>query len=128
MLDPLDDAVSKMTTAIENELVVRDFLDNFRSRDVAQLAPFLDPDVVYQPSTCSRISGRTEVLRLCAAILENFEVFEFIPRRVAARGSTVMLEQTLRVRFPGAAERVLMSFACFEVHGYQIRSWRQLQG
>lgn len=127
-MDPLDDAVTKMTGAIENELVVRDFLENFTSRDVTQLAPFLDPDVVYQPRTCSRIRGRAEVLRLCEAILESFEVFEFVPRTIACSGAVVMLDQTLRVRFPGEDERVLMSFACFELRDFQIVSWRQLQG
>jgi limonene-1,2-epoxide hydrolase len=117
-----------MTASIENELVVRDFLDNFRSRDVAQLVPFLDADVVYQPSACSRIRGRTEVLRLCAAVLGNFEVFEFVPQRIATNGSTVLLDQALRVRFPGEDERILMSFACFELRDFQITSWRQLHG
>lgn len=128
MPEPIDDAVAKMTVSIENELVVRDFLDNFRAREVEQLVPFLDADVVYQPSTCSRVHGRTEVLRLCQAILESFELFEIVPNRVATSGSMVLLDQTLRIRFPGEAERTLMSLACFEVHHFQITSWRQLQG
>jgi limonene-1,2-epoxide hydrolase len=128
MLDPLDDAVSKMTASIENELVVRDFLDNVKSRDVAQLVPFLGSDVVYQPNSWSRIRGRAEVLRLCEAIFGRFEVFEFVPIKVATCESMVMLDQTLHVRFPGEMERVLMSFASFEVRDFQIVSWRQLQG
>lgn len=128
MSEPLDEAVAKITAAIENELVVRDFLENFRAREVEQLVPFLDADVVYQPSTCGSVRGRAEVLRLCQAILEAFELFEIIPNRVVASGSVVLLDQTLRVRFPGEDERALMSFACFEVHDFQITSWRQLQG
>ena len=128
MLDPLDDALSRMTASLENELVVRDFLDNFRARDLDQLVPFLDTDVVYQPATCRQIRGRAAVLQLCAAILESFEVFDIVPDRVASSGSIVMLDQTIHVRFPGEPERTLMSLACFEVRDFQITAWRQLQG
>ncbi|MBF4613436.1 limonene-1,2-epoxide hydrolase family protein [Curtobacterium sp. VKM Ac-1376] len=128
MLEPIDDAVSKMTASVENELVVRDFLDNLRARDVEQLAPFLDADVVYQPSTCGRVHGRAEVLGVCRTIVDRFERFEFIPNRVAVSGPVVLLDQTLLIRFPGGADRTLMSFACFEVHDFQITSWRQLHG
>jgi limonene-1,2-epoxide hydrolase len=128
MIDPLDDAISRMTAAIENELVVRDFLDNFANRDVTQLAPFLSTDVTYQPSSCSRVLGRDAVLRLCGAIIDGFEVFEFLPNRVATCGSTVLVEQTLRFRLPGQPDRELISFARFDVIGAQISMWRQTPG
>jgi limonene-1,2-epoxide hydrolase len=128
MIDPLDDALSKMTATIENELVVRDFLANFAHRDVTQLAPFLSTDITYQPSSCSRVRGRNAVLRLCGAIIDGFEVFEFIPNRVATCGSTVLVEQTLHVRLPGQPDRELFSFARFDVIGAQIGLWRQMHG
>lgn len=128
MVDPLDDAVARMTAAIENELVVRDFLDNFAHGDVTQLVPFLRTDVTYQPSSCSRVQGRDAVLRLCAAIMDGFEVFEFIPVHVATCDATVLVEQTLHFRFPGQPDRELISFARFDVIGAQISLWRQLHG
>ncbi|RKR76335.1 nuclear transport factor 2 family protein [Frondihabitans australicus] len=128
MLDPLEEAVAKMTTAVEHELVVRDFIDNLNTHDVLELEPFLSTHVVYQPSTCSLVRGRGEVLRLCEAIIDNFEIFRIEPIHVATCGDRVLVEQALLLGFPGQPIRELMSFASFEVHDCQITVWRQLHG
>ena len=128
MLDPLNDALSKWTTAIEEELVVRDFLANVGNRDLRQLEPFLSPDVVYEPSANERVLGRHDVLRMCQSIFDGFETFTITPTHVAVSGTVVLVEQILRLGLIGKPVCELLSFASFEITGFQIVAWRQLHG
>jgi len=128
MLDPLNDALSKWTTVIEEELVVRDFLSNVGHRDARQLEPFLSPAVVYEPSLTDRVCGRHDVLRMCQSIFDGFETFTMTPRNVAVSGGTVLVEQTLRLGLPGKPVCDLRSFASFDIVSFQIVAWRQLHG
>jgi len=128
MLDPLNDALSNWTTMIEEELVVRDFLSNIGNRDAHQLAPFLSPDVVYEPNRSDRVRGRSQVLSMCEGIFEGFETFAITPTSVAVTGRVVLVEQTLRIGVTDSPVCELLSFASFEIVDFQIVAWRQLHG
>jgi limonene-1,2-epoxide hydrolase len=128
MVDPLNDALSKWTMVIEEELVVRDFLSNVGHRDARQLEPFLSPDVVYEPSLTDRVRGRHDVLRMCQSIFDGFETFTLTPTNVAVSGHVVLVEQVLRLGLVGKPVCELRSFASFEIAAYQIVAWRQLHG
>ena len=128
MLDPLGDALSKWTTAIEDELVVRDFLANVGNRDALQLEPFLSADVVYEPNAYERVRGRHDVLRMCQSLFDGFETFTITPNHVAVSGTVVLVEQKLRIGLPGQPACELLSFASFEIAAFQIVAWRQLHG
>ena len=114
--------------AIEEELVVRDFLSNIGNRDARQLEPFLSADVVYEPNRCECVRGRRNVLRMCENIFDGFETFTITPTNVAATGRVVLVEQTLRLGIAGEPVCELLSFASFEISAFQIVTWRLIHG
>jgi limonene-1,2-epoxide hydrolase len=128
MDDRVNDALSHWTSAMEEELVVRDFLSNLGNRDATQLEPFLSPDVVYEPSARARVRGRQNVTRMCQDIFDGFETYAITPKNVAVCGRVVLVEQTLRLGIEGMPVYDLLSFASFEIVDFQIVAWRQLHG
>jgi len=128
MDDRVNDALSHWTSAMEEELVVRDFLSNLGNRDATQLEPFLSTDVVYEPSARSRVRGRQNVVRMCQDIFDGFETYAITPMNVAVSGRVVLVEQTLQLGLEGMPVYTLLSFASFEIIDFQIVAWRQLHG
>lgn len=114
--------------AVERELVVRAFLVAFNERDFSAMAALVDKDMNYEPKSCERVVGKPAVLRVFAGLFENIAKFEFNPRYVAVAGETVLMEQTITVRFDNEPERQMVGMANFTVRGDVITLWRQLHG
>lgn len=112
----------------ETELIVRGFLAAFNSRSIRSIAAFLGDDFEYQPRACERVTGQAAALAVFAGLFDNIELFEFIPIVVVVSGSTVLVEQSIRVRFHGEAERTLYGLASFTVGAGVVLKWRQLHG
>jgi len=128
MPEGCEDAAVRGVAMIENELVVRDFLDVWSARDSTQLIPFLHPEVVYSASTWQEVAGRPQVLGMCDEIHRAFAEIRVALVTIAVVGSTVLTEQALHLRLPGEEGRWVRCFASYEIRASQIVTWRQLHG
>jgi limonene-1,2-epoxide hydrolase len=123
------DLASLGITRIENELLVRDFLEVLSMRDAAALDPFLHPDVRFNGSSTSQAAGKAAVLHVCEQLFANFPVYEVQAVAMSSVGRVVLVEEAVRVSIDASCNaHWLIGFASFEVVGYQIVSWRQLHG
>jgi limonene-1,2-epoxide hydrolase len=123
------DLAAQGITRIENELLVRDFLDVLNLRDLHGLDPFLHSDVRFNGSSSSEAVGKPAVLHVCAQVFDNFPVFEVQTLVMTSVDRFVLVEEAVRAApEDGCNPVVLMGFASFEIVDYQIVNWRQLHG
>jgi limonene-1,2-epoxide hydrolase len=122
-----DPAVSGIAQ-LENELLIRDFVDRFSDGDLVALEPLIHPHIVYQPSSTRAIYGRKGVMEMCRDIHQSFQSVRMNLLHVAASGSSVITEQTLRLTLVDEEPHCLISFASYDLQDFQIVGWRQLHG
>ena len=116
-------------TRLENELVVRDFVQVFGSGDARALEPFLHRDVRFSGMDGATASGRRAVVAVCEQIFTVFPVFTVDVVRIASVDASVLVEEELGVVLGhGAVTRTLPGFASFEIDDFQIVSWHQVHG
>lgn len=113
---------------LENELLIRDFVDRFSDGDLEALEPLIHPHVVYQPSSTRAIYGREGVMEMCRDIHRSFHSVRMNLVHVAVSGSSVITEQSLRLALRDEEPHCLMSFASYDLEQFQIVGWRQLHG
>ena len=124
------DAIGREATTgiqqLERELIVRDFVALLNDRAHVELHPFLADDVVYRPSASKSVWGRNAVTRMIADLHASFDQWTTNLESVAVCGDTVLTEQRLRLRLPGATTVEVMGFASFRLAGTQISAWSQI--
>lgn len=113
---------------LENELLIRDFVDRFSDGDLEALELLLHPHVVYQPSSTRAIYGRDGVMEMCRDIHRSFRSVRMNLLHVAVSGSSVVTEQALRLSLHDEEPHCLMSFATYDLESFRIVGWRQLHG
>ncbi|PPF16812.1 MULTISPECIES: nuclear transport factor 2 family protein [unclassified Rathayibacter] len=128
MAESWQDASVRGVAMIENELVVRDFLEVWGARDSRQLIPFLHPEVVYSASSSQEIAGRARVLEMCDEVHRAFTEIRIALVTIAVAGSVVLTEHALHLRSDTGEGHWLRCFGSYELRGEQIVTWRQLHG
>jgi len=129
MLDGMPSAANEITgeqaeTSSTATLVVEQFLEHLRSKDIDRAAALLAVDVEYENVGLPMVRGRERVRRLLRATLGRAAAgFEVYVHAISADGSTVLTERTdvlklgrLRVQF----------WVCgrFDVRDAEIVLWR----
>lgn len=112
--------------ALENELLVRDFIDLLNDGAVSELRGFLHPDVQYRASSAPAVSGCDLVLALLQQFLDAFEHVRFRIQTIGLAERIVLVQHLLELQLPGDDRYQLDSFASFELRDYQIVRWQQV--
>ena len=103
--------------------VVRTFLAALERLDLDAAGELLDPDVVYENVSASRVVGRAATLRLLGSLFRPCSGFEATVHRMAATGPVVLTERTDAI----VVGRLRVAFwvcGTFEVHDGRITLWR----
>lgn len=103
--------------------VVRAFLAALERLDLDAAGALLDPDVVYENVSASRVEGRDATVRFLRTFLRPATGFEATVHRLAATGPVVLTERTDAV----VVGRLRVAFwvcGTFEVHDGRITLWR----
>lgn len=112
--------------ALENELLVRDFVDHFNRGSIEQLAQFLHPNVLYRASNGPAVRGRVLVLASIAKSRQTFSHIEVVLRAVGLAEGTVLVEFGIQLAEPGTMPRWRTGFASFAMRDNLIAEWRQI--
>jgi limonene-1,2-epoxide hydrolase len=129
MFEQFHELAHQGITRMENELLVRDFMEMVSLGEPTALEPFLHRDVKFSGSAGAQAVGKGSVIRLCQLFTQAFFAFELKVVTIASVGDTVLVEQTAHVRVDEQCHRhALMGFAALDVVDFQIVSWRQLFG
>ena len=116
-------------TRLENELLVRDFVEVLTVGDARALEPFLHRDVKFSGMAGACATGKHAVLSVCEQIFAEFPVFTVDVVAIASVDSSVLVEEELRVGLRGGVvTRRLSGFASFGIEDFQILSWHQVHG
>ncbi|WP_314146032.1 nuclear transport factor 2 family protein [uncultured Leifsonia sp.] len=128
MSDEFGDLAAQGITRIENELLIRDFLEVMSLRDAQAMDPFLHPEVRFTGPS-SEVEGKTAVLDLCRELFDTLSTFEVKAVVMSSVEQFVLVEEVVWVSFDAACRaHSLMGFASFEIVNYQVINWRQLHG
>ena len=114
--------------ALENELLVRDFIDLLNDGAVNEMRTFLHPDVTYRAASADVVVGCDAVLAIVRQFLDAFEHVHFRVQSVGLAERIVLVQHHLHVQLPGENVHRLDSFAKFELDGYRIIHWQQVHG
>lgn len=110
---------------VDNDTLVRNFVNTFTNRDVDLLAPFLDEDVVYRNYGDPEVHGRDQVLNVWREAFHKYETVRFETVNQAVNGSIVLAEQIHGLALPGKQMATTMNMAVYEVHDEKIHAWRE---
>lgn len=128
MLDESQSRRQRGVVALENELVVRDFIDLFNDGAIDEMRDFLHPDVTYQSASAPPISGCDAVLSAVRQLLEAFEQIHFRVQAVGLSERTVIVQHHLHLQLPGEDVHRVESFAKFDLDAFRIIHWQQVHG
>lgn len=112
--------------ALENELLVRDFVDCFNHGTIEHLAQFLHPAIVYRASDGPAMRGRALVLAAMAKTRMTFEEVEVVLRSVGLSEERVLVEFGIQLAVGGEVPRWRTGFASFQLRDHLIAEWRQM--
>lgn len=112
--------------ALENELLVRDFVDHFNRGTIEQLAQFLHPNITYRASDGPALRGRAAVLASIAKARYLFTHIEVVLRAVGLAEEVVLVEFGIQLGAAGSMPRWRTGFASFELRDHLIAEWRQM--
>jgi limonene-1,2-epoxide hydrolase len=104
--------------------VVEDFVAAFAHRDVQQLAPYLDADVVFEAYGDSPVHGRDALLAIWQRVFESFAEVDFSTLHQAVNGEVVLEEQVHGLALPGRQLAPIRNVAVYRVHDGLITEWR----
>lgn len=117
---------SQGVVALENELIVRDFIDLLNVGAVDEMRSFLHPQVTYRSAESTTVTGCEAVLQIVRHFVTAFSQLRYDIRAVGLAEHAVLVEHGLQVRLPGEALHQLDAFASFELENFQIRRWQQV--
>ncbi|OII06975.1 nuclear transport factor 2 family protein [Curtobacterium sp. MCBA15_008] len=112
--------------ALENELLVRDFVDHFNRGSIEQLAQFLHPSIIYRASDGPSMRGRALVLASIAKTRQTFDQIEVVLRAVGLSEENVLVEFGIQLATGGGMPRWRTGFASFQLRDHLIAEWRQM--
>jgi len=127
MFDETRNSTFRGIARLENELLVRDFIEVMNGRDVSALTPFLHREVQYQGRDGQAVLGSRAVLALFARFVQRFPEFEVRIHTINCVEQAVLVDETLRAS-TSSGRSATPAFAAFLIKDYQIIGWNQLFG
>jgi limonene-1,2-epoxide hydrolase len=108
----------------DNDVLVREFVEAFNTKDADQLGSFMVEDIVFQAYGDSEVKGRNAVVQLWKGVFANFEQIEFETVHQAVNGDIVIAEQVHGLGLPGGPLAPIMNMAVYEIRDGKIAAWR----
>jgi limonene-1,2-epoxide hydrolase len=109
---------------MDNDQLIRTFLDLFHDKDAATLAPYLHRDIVFQNYGDPELRGREAVLAMWSGVFANMERVEFSTLNQAVTNDVVIAEQIHGLALPGRPLAPIKNMAIYRINGGQIIEWR----
>ncbi|MFE0631883.1 nuclear transport factor 2 family protein [Streptomyces sp. NPDC058864] len=109
---------------VDNDTLVRAFVEAFSTKDADRLLPFLHPDVVFRNYGDEEIRGRDALLEMWSNVFRTFERIEFETVHQAVNGDIVIAEQVHGLALPGGPLAPVMNMAVYEIRDGSIAAWR----
>jgi limonene-1,2-epoxide hydrolase len=109
---------------MDNDTLVRDFVDAFNTKDASRLAAFLHPDVVFQNYGEPEVRGLDAVVAIWRGVFRNFAEVKFSTVNQAVNGDVVLAEQVHGLALPGGPLAPIMNLAVYEIRDGKIAAWR----
>lgn len=107
----------------ENEQLVREFCEAWRTRDIDRLLSYFHPDAVYHNMPLPPLSGVEQIRSTLSTFVTPAQEIDFEILHLASAGNVVFTERIDRFSFAG--KRVELPVAgVFEIEGGKIRAWR----
>ena len=129
MPDEFSDIAFRGISRLENELLVRDFLEVVSYGDVTAFGPFLHREIEYRVGSEPAVLGSRAVLRFCEQFALAFPDFEVRIETMSSVDQTVIVEESVVAATPGGCKgHPIAAFASFRILDYQIVSWHQVYG
>lgn len=127
MADDLSDIASRGIARLENEMLVRDFLEVLACGENSSLAPFLHREVRFRIGTEPELVGSRAVLLYCERFAHAFPRLRLRIDALSCDDDTVLVEESVGMGFGERREfATVTAFASFRIRDYQIANWRQV--
>ncbi|WUD77035.1 nuclear transport factor 2 family protein [Streptomyces sp. NBC_00510] len=110
--------------SVDNDTLVRTFVEAFNTKDTDRLLPFLHTDVVFRNYGDDEIRGRDALLEMWRNVFGTFEQVRFETVHQAVNGDIVIAEQVHGLALPGGPLAPVMNMAVYEVRDGRIAAWR----
>ena len=122
----LDDGVAfHGLNRLENELLVRDFLEVLSTGDCTAIMPFIHRDIQFAWAPGSRANGSRGVRRVWEELVAHCGIPSVRIITIASVDETVIVEASLSWHDNRDDRNGSRVFAAFEICDYQIVQWRQ---
>lgn len=116
--------MSDTSGAIDNGAVIKEFLARFALRDASSLAPYFDPDVVFENYGSPVVKGRDSLVNMWAGVLSAMERVDFTTLHQAVNGDVVIEEQIHGLALPGRPLAPIKNMAVYRLREGRIVEWR----
>jgi limonene-1,2-epoxide hydrolase len=116
-------SVGQGDQAVENELIIVDFIAAWSRMDPAELANFFTEDGIYHNMPSSPVQGRANVEALIEGFSADWTETTWDILTVMSSGNTVIAERIDRTR-AGDRSVDLPVVGVFEMEGGRIKVWR----
>jgi limonene-1,2-epoxide hydrolase len=110
--------------AVDNDTLVRDFVEAFNTKDADRLAPFLHEDIVFSNYGDGEVRGRDQVVQVWKGVFSNFEQVRFETVHQAVDRDVVIAEQIHGLALPCGPLAPIMNMAVYEISDGTIAAWR----
>lgn len=109
---------------IDNDTLIRDFVEAFNSKDADRLTPYLDPEIVFENYGEDPVQGRDAVVNIWRGVFRTFAQVKFETVHQAVNGDVVLAEQIHGLALPGGPLAPIKNLAVYEIRDGQIVAWR----
>ncbi|MFI6762576.1 nuclear transport factor 2 family protein [Micromonospora sp. NPDC050417] len=110
--------------AVDNDTLVRNFIEAFAEKKTELLEPFLDENVMFHNYGDKEVHGRDNVLEVWRGVFQSFETVRFETVNQAVNGSIVLAEQVHGLGLAGKQVATIMNMAVYDVRDGKILAWR----
>lgn len=110
--------------SVDNDTLVRDFMNVFERKDADLLVPFLHPRIVFRNYGDVELVGSTAVVEMWRGVFANFDKVRFETLNQAVNGDVVIAEQIHGLGLPGRPVAPIVNMAVYEIRDGLIAAWR----
>jgi limonene-1,2-epoxide hydrolase len=110
--------------SVDNDTLVRDFMNVFERKDADLLVPFLHPRIVFRNYGDAELVGSTAVVEMWRGVFANFDKVRFETLNQAVNGEVVIAEQIHGLGLPGRPVAPIVNMAVYEIRDGLIAAWR----
>ncbi|WFE49766.1 nuclear transport factor 2 family protein [Micromonospora sp. WMMD1155] len=111
-------------SAMDNDNLVREFVEAFNTKDAEKVGTFLHPDVVFENYGETPVKGRDNVVQVWEGVFRTFAQVKFETVNQAVNDDVVLAEQVHGLALPGGKLAPIMNLAVYEIRDGKIAAWR----